>query len=298
MTHREEYERWIDDAAVGALDPRRERELLAHAGECDSCREAYQHARELAAMVDRGVESLVAGEPSPHFTTRLRARIAEEQPASRSIWPTWKPAAAGLVSAVALAVLIAVLLPKHRPFGPNAVRPNPNMTSAARIQAPVAAESPTAKPPRRVGQSRVRGGYPPAPEVARRTMPSRTQLASRSGSHDKRAVRLPWASRDLASRALDRRAAGLPSADGRRNSPAEPELPDVIVPPGQLAAVMQLAADIASGRIDGKQFLAEQAETQKNMQKPIDIAPIEIKPIEIPPLSVRPPQTPSDPTAP
>lgn len=61
---------------------------------------------------------------------------------------------------------------------------------------------------------------------------------------------------------------------------------------------MQLAADIRSGRIDGKQFFAEQAHAQKNMQQPIDIAPIQIKPIEIPPLPIKPAEAPSDSTAP
>lgn len=293
MTHRKEYEAWIDDAAVGALDPRRERELLAHTNECDACREAYQHARELAALVDRGVESLVAGEPSPHFATRLRARIAEEQPASRPIWPTWKPVAAGLATAVALAMLIALLLPRHRRVGPNQVQPNPNTTLAARIQAPIAAKNSSTNPPRRAGQSRVRGGYPPTPELARRTTPSRMHLASRFGSHDKHPVRLSWA-----SRAADGRSAGSSSAVARHNSPANPEVPEVIVPPGQMEAVMQLAADIRSGRIDGKQFFAEQAHAQKNMQQPIDIAPIQIKPIEIPPLPIKPAEAPSDSTAP
>ena len=293
MTHRKQYEAWIDDAAVGALDPRRERELLAHTNECDGCREAYQHARELAALVDRGVESLVAGEPSPHFATHLRGRIAQEQPASRSMRSTWTPAAAGLVSAVAIAVLIVLLLPKHRRFEPNAVRPNLNMTSSAHIQSPVAVERPATNPPRQAGQSQVRDGYAPRPQVARRTTPSRVQLASRFGSHDKHAVRLSWASRKP-----DARAPGPSLAVSRHKSPADPEVPEVIVPPGQLAAVMQLAADIRSGRIDGKQFLAEQAEAQKNMQQPIDIAPIEIKPIEIPPLPVKPAETPSDPTPP
>ncbi|MGH9734809.1 MAG: anti-sigma factor family protein [Candidatus Acidiferrales bacterium] len=267
MSECEKHEQWISDAALGAFEPRRERELLAHAGECDACREAYQHARELAALIDRGVESLVAGEPSSHFAARLRSRIAGEQPRRQFAWLAWRPFAAGLVSVVALALLIAVLLPKHRHFGPDAVRPNPTTPSAARIQAPVAAESPTTNPPRRAGQNRVRGGVPPPPQAARRTTPSHPQVASRFGSHGKSAVRLSWASRNP-----DARTPGSSSAVGRHNSPTEPE---VLVPPGQLEAVMQLAADIRSGRIDRKQFIAEQRETDK---------PLKIDPIEIPPL--------------
>lgn len=261
MTRCDKYEAWIDDAVLGALDARSERELLAHAGECDACRDAHQHARELAALVDRGVESLVAGEPSPHFAARLRARIADEPPISRSIWLSWKPVAAGLVSAVALAVLIVLLLPTHRPFGPNAVRPNPNTAAAAHIQSPIAAENPT------TNQARVHRDYPPAPEAARRTTPSRAQFASRFGSHDKRAARFP-----LAFRSPDGRALRSSSAVGRHNSPADPE---VIVPPGQLEAVMQLVADTRSGRIDSKQFLPDRKQTQQ---------PLKIDSIEVPAL--------------
>lgn len=290
MTHRKQYEQWIADAALGALDPRRERELLSHVGECDVCREAYQRARELAALVDRGIESLVAGEPSPHFAARLRARIAEEQPARRFAWLTWRPIAAYLgTAAVLAALLIFLLLPKHRHFGSDAVRTNPSTPSAAQIQAPIAANHPT------TNQVQVRRRYPPAPEATQRTTPSRVQFASRFGSHDKRAVGLSRASRGPASRASDRHAAGPSSAVARRNSPTEPE---VLVPPGQLDAVMQLATDISSGRIDGKRFIAEQAEAQKNMQEPLDIAPIEIKPIEIPLLPTKPAVAPSDSTAP
>jgi hypothetical protein len=70
----EKYSGWMTDAALGEL--RAERELLAHAMECDACREALSHARAVHDFVDRGVESLVAGEPSPHFATNLRRRIA------------------------------------------------------------------------------------------------------------------------------------------------------------------------------------------------------------------------------
>src|SRR5690348_6590053 len=153
MNSCEKYSKWIDGAAVGALEPKRERELLAHISTCEACREAYQHGREIAALIDGGVQSLVAGEPSAQFATRLRARIAEEQPIRRFVWLTWKPISAGLVGAVALAVLIVLLLPKHRRFGPNTARPNPNTTSAANIQSPAAAESTTTNSPRQAGRS-------------------------------------------------------------------------------------------------------------------------------------------------
>lgn len=103
----EKYTDWITDAATGALAPSHEPELLAHAAECDACRQAYDHARQIAAFVDRGIESLVSGEPSAHFNTRLRARIAEERIAARPNWAAWAPIAAG---ALALAALLLVLV--------------------------------------------------------------------------------------------------------------------------------------------------------------------------------------------
>ena len=109
----EKYSSWMTDAALGALAPWREPELLAHTAECDVCREAYEHARNVVAFVDRGVESLVSGEPSARFSARLRARIAEGSAPAHTRWAVWVPATAG---ALALAIVILGLVmrsPRH-----------------------------------------------------------------------------------------------------------------------------------------------------------------------------------------
>jgi hypothetical protein len=219
MNNCEQYGGWMADAALGALDPRREGELLAHAGECEGCRQAYRHARELTLLVDRGVEALVAGEPSPHLAARLRARIAEEPDRPRLNWLTWKPAAAML----AVALLVAALAFFGTP------RTNPQL-GTARIA--TGANSDVA---RSSSQPRPRGNV----AIEHRTV---------AANHH--------AQRPLVA---------------RRKSTRERE-PEVIVPPGQLEAVMQLAADIRTGRIDGKQFLT----AQKQAEKPLKIDPIEI----------------------
>lgn len=255
MTRCHKYEAWIDDAALGALDPSHERELLAHAGECDACRDAHQHARELAALVDRGVESLVAGEPSPHFAARLRARIADEPPDARFTWFTWKPLTFGLATAATVAALWVFLAPSHTKLPSKSTRPVPNIASAVPIEVPTPAK--------------------PTTKAAESDRLYTTETPRHSGT------------RLLAQR---RRHNIRPT-----QSPGEPE---VLVPRGQLEAVIQLASDIRAGRLDGKKFVVEQAEAQENIQKPIHIAPIEIEPIEIPPLSVRPPQPLSDPATP
>ena len=250
----EKYGEWIKEAALGEVSPRRERELLAHAGECDACREAYQRAREVAALVDRGVESLVTGQPSPEFAARLRARIAEEEPASRFAWLTWRPVAAGLVAAAALAVFGLFLLPRHRTLPAKSGQPVPTVASTV--------------PP-----------GPHAPGVASANATQRNHGYSTAVRRHSRAQLV----------AQQRR--------GIRLAPSSAD-PEVLVPPGQLEAVMQLAADIRSGRIDGKEFLAEQAQVQRDMQKPIDIPRIDIRPIEIAPLPTKPAEAPSDSTAP
>ena len=80
----------IDAFALGELNPRSELELLAHVAECEACREAYHHAKAMRSAVDRGVESLVAGEPSPQFAARLRARIAAEPAPKHWAWDAWR----------------------------------------------------------------------------------------------------------------------------------------------------------------------------------------------------------------
>jgi hypothetical protein len=239
MSSCEKYGDWMRDAALGALAQRRERELLAHVGECDACREAYELGCELVALVDHGVESLVAGEPSPHFDSRLRARIAEEPSAARSAWFTWRPAAAAL----ALAALIAAVVF----FRGSPQQANPRPTSALIRPESTAKASPSAL-------------NEPSPRS--HASAERPMVAASGDSH-----------RQL--------VAG--------HAPPRHE-PEVIVPPGQLEAIMQLAAEIRFGRIDGEQLVAADAQ----IKKPLDIAPIEIAPLEKPQSDVDAPAAPAD----
>jgi hypothetical protein len=97
----------MTDAALGELRAEREPELLSHAMECEACREALSHATRVRELVERGIESLVDGEPSPQFLTGLRRRIAQEPHPLQSRWMAWTPVAAG---ALTLAILLAVLV--------------------------------------------------------------------------------------------------------------------------------------------------------------------------------------------
>jgi hypothetical protein len=149
----EKYSGWITDAALGELRAEPEPELLAHAMDCDACREALSHAREVRECVDRGVEALVAGEPSPHFATNLRRRIAQESQSLRSPWRAWAPVIAG---ALALAAVLAIMV-THSP-----VRslPNPSVASAVAANSALR-EAATASPASPQHAQRTEGKHGP-----------------------------------------------------------------------------------------------------------------------------------------
>jgi hypothetical protein len=111
----EKYSGWMTDAALGGLRREEAAELHTHVAACYGCRSEWNAARTLAAVVDHGVEALLAGEPSPQFAARLRARLAEEP--APAAWPlfTWPRLAAGaLVAAVLLVTMLLTRAPERR----------------------------------------------------------------------------------------------------------------------------------------------------------------------------------------
>ena len=230
------FAEWLTDAAVGMVAADDERELLAHVRECASCREAYQHARELANFVDRGLESLVAGEPSAQFGSRLRARIAKERSAARTNWFTWRPAAAALALAALIAAVVLLRTPQRRMPQVIPVRTAPDVARSSKL---------------------------PASEPLTKTQISHAQAepAARVGLRRQFA-----ASRVPALRGFVQRE------------------PEVLVPPGQLQLLVQFASDIRSGRIDGKQLIAADAQ----VRKPLNIAPLAIAPLRKPDVDTLP----------
>ena len=232
MDHCEKYADWIADAAAGGLTPGRATQLFGHTEECDACREAYRRAHELAACVDRGVESLVAGEASPYFASRLRARIAEERAPARFARLGWKPITVGLlVAAFAGAAVLSRMSHRQNPE-PVAVGLEANLESnSATNELKAGRGSPNLGP--------------------------RDAIQTRPISHQRHAAR----------------------------NIGSPRQPEVLVPPGQLDAILQFARAARSGQIDGKQLLAAQQETEK---------PLEMTPIEIAPLSPLQPEVASN----
>jgi hypothetical protein len=138
----------INDFALGKVSPESEFELLAHVAECGACRKAYDRAKAVRSLVDSGVETLVAGVPSPQFTARLRARIAAEPVPKRWSWDAWRiwehasrQPLSYAVGAVALATIVAVLvmgLPHRHISAPSVAEVAPTIS----LSPSVAANSP------------------------------------------------------------------------------------------------------------------------------------------------------------
>jgi hypothetical protein len=221
----------INDFALGKVSPESEFELLAHVAGCGACREAYDQAKAVRSSVDRGVETLVAGEPSPQFMTRLRARIAAEPAPKRWSWEAWRIweqasrqrlfyAAGAVVLATILAIAV-MGLPRRHVSTPSVAEVPPTIS----VSPSVAADSPktTAIP-----------GHP------------RKKLAS-----------VP-----------------APSPTIRRE-------PEVLVPKGELLAVVRFYEAVHSTPVNSEQLYAAQEEPQKPLElKPIEITPLE--PLETP----------------
>jgi anti-sigma factor RsiW len=156
----EKYSGWLTDAALGELRAEREPELLAHAMECDACREALSHARAVHDFLDRGVESLVIGEPSPQFATNLRRRIALESEPVRSPWMAWAPVIVGSLALTAVLAIMVVHLRVHSEINPSvasAVTPvsAPSEAATASPASPQHAQRTEGKiDPERTGQAR------------------------------------------------------------------------------------------------------------------------------------------------
>lgn len=130
----EKYSGWMTDAALGELRGRREPELLAHAMDCEACREALSHAKKVRDFVERGVEALVAAEPSPQFAMRLRRRIAQESRPVQTYWVGWAPIAAGALALVLLLILVVGRRPHHNDFSQrvaSGLQPSPSSQGVA-----------------------------------------------------------------------------------------------------------------------------------------------------------------------
>ncbi|MGH9641361.1 MAG: hypothetical protein ACRD3Q_02945 [Terriglobales bacterium] len=122
----ENYVGWLKEAVVGQLSPSRHAKLIAHVGKCEACREAYTRAQRAVALVDQGIDALVAGDPSPQFAVELRARIADEQTAGRAAWAWRFPVGASAIVLAGIATIATISSLRHD-------MPRPPVSSVASI---------------------------------------------------------------------------------------------------------------------------------------------------------------------
>jgi anti-sigma factor RsiW len=163
----------INDFALAELSPKSELELLAHVAECEVCRAAYDHAKAVRSLVDRGVEKLVAGEPSPQFMARLRARIAAEPAPKRWSWDAWRiweqasrqplSYAAGAVVLAAILAVLVIGLPERHVSAPSIVQITPTSSEPTSPVTGVTESSANLERPRK----KVSSGSVPSPRIRR-----------------------------------------------------------------------------------------------------------------------------------
>jgi anti-sigma factor RsiW len=216
----EKHSDWIAEAALGELNPKRDAELNSHLSECAACSGEFDAAKAARVLMDRGVEALVAGTPSPQFAARFRSRIARSPAPSRSIVASLTPAAAGTL---AIAALLSVWLLRTAPARNG--RPA-SIASVASLPGVVAA--------------------PDAPPAVSLTARPRLQ----------------------------------PSRFARSTEP------EVLVPPGQLALVVELAEGVYADRVNGREFIALQQEIEKPLEiRPLETLTLQIQALDIPPMT-------------
>jgi len=220
----EQVAKQMKNFALGELSPKSEFELLEHVGECEACREAYDRAKAVRSLVDRGVETLVVGEPSPHFTARLRARIAVEPAPKRGSWDAWRiwesvsrQPLSYAASAVVLATILAVLV---------------------------------------IGVPHRRG---PVPTVAQVTA---TSASPQIATDSPKAFAIPEEPRKKL-------------ASGSAPRPRTRREPEVLVPKGELLAVVRFYEAVHSMPVDSGHLYSQQ-----EPQNPLELKPIEITPLE------------------
>jgi hypothetical protein len=144
----EKHSNWMTDGVLGELSDAQAEELRVHVSRCSPCLAEWQSAQVLAAAVDRSLAAMVAGEPSPQFAARLRARIAEEPAPAAFGLLTWPRSS--IAAAVAATALFAVLTVRS----PQRLVETANRSSAPVIVEPARiAEAQSATEPARAGRT-------------------------------------------------------------------------------------------------------------------------------------------------
>jgi hypothetical protein len=218
----ERFKTRLTDFALGAADA----ELHAHLAGCASCRAELDAQRSLLASINRGLASLVAGNPAGNFAAHVRRRITEKEGAPLPWLAGWMPVtAAGL----ALIVLVTFWMLRREHAPPERAKETPPAQNS--------------RPPRE-------------PQLAQKA-PAVPAPSNAGGPHKIRPPREPQ------------------SAANRE--------PEVLVPRGEMAAVILLYNANWNGKADGASLVAE-ARSLSDSLKPMAIAELKIPALEVVPL--------------
>lgn len=71
------YAKWINEAALSALDATREAEFRRHLPECPRCQMQLEREQRLLAVIDQTMTRSLAAEPAASLYVQTRQRIAE-----------------------------------------------------------------------------------------------------------------------------------------------------------------------------------------------------------------------------
>ncbi len=227
---------WMSDAASSSLSESQRGKFDEHIRDCATCRAEFQRMENLLGKIDRNLRATLAVEPSPQLLASVRRGIIAQPQREAS----WLGRNRWLVPAAACAAFAAVLLAiimVHR-------------------------------------ANQRRGDFASLPSVTNST-PGRITAAHTSSA--------PESAKHIALVNPSRRDARHPElalahqAEPRNSSRhAKPEMPEVIVQPGQMRAILQFVVEVQKGKING-------AEIQKGIQeaqKPLEIKPLEITPLD------------------
>lgn len=129
------YAKWINEAALGALDATREAEFRRHLLECPRCQTQIEREQRLLAAIDQTVARSLAAEPAASLYIQTRQRIAEGASAKVGFSP---PLRALATVATACVIVVAIVLAWKAPRRSVQQQAAPTVTVAREEPAPQA----------------------------------------------------------------------------------------------------------------------------------------------------------------
>ena len=237
------YKESLSEAAAGAHESQREAALRAHLETCAPCRAALGAERELYAAIDRGVATSVAALPSTEFAARVRQRLAAEPLPARPWFGGLRFAGWAPAAALAMAVLVLGIawLGRRAPAPGAAIESARNALSQVPAQVQSQTEERNSAWAANSTVALAPGAISPQPG------------AETSGS---RGVEL-----------------------FRPSTRTQVREPEVLVPPGEQAAVLQLYEALRKRRVAAEFLVAPLPAALEPV--PLTIAPLEIARLEI-----------------